>query len=134
MREERPDGTLGRRIPADRRILEFRDAVRRAWKAPDKRSRLYAVIPMLARFARREGSPESAIERALFYLLDDGHLARVCGNAECPAPYYWARRPNQKYCSGDCALPAQRETKLRWWQTKGAERRRAAAARRLKKR
>ena len=38
-----------------------------------------------------------------------------CENSSCPAPYFVARRRDQKYCSADCAGPAKRAAKLKWW-------------------
>jgi hypothetical protein len=42
------------------------------------------------------------------------HLV-YCGNPECPAPYFIATRKDQRYCSDDCAAPAKRQAKLKWW-------------------
>lgn len=45
-----------------------------------------------------------------------------CRNPGCLAPYFFARRKDQRYCSVDCAGPAKREAKLRWWhQNKGGK-------------
>jgi len=41
--------------------------------------------------------------------------ARHCSNPECPAPYFFAERKGQKYCSVKCAADGQREAKRRWW-------------------
>jgi hypothetical protein len=38
-----------------------------------------------------------------------------CRNPRCPAPYFFIRRRDQRYCSADCAGPAKKEAKLRWW-------------------
>jgi len=38
-----------------------------------------------------------------------------CRNPDCPAPYYFRGRRDQRYCSSDCASPAKRAAKLRWW-------------------
>jgi len=38
-----------------------------------------------------------------------------CRNPECPAPYFFARRRDQRYCSAVCAGPAKKAAKLRWW-------------------
>ena len=38
-----------------------------------------------------------------------------CRNPGCPAPYFFARRHDQRYCSSVCAGPAKRAAKLRWW-------------------
>jgi len=39
----------------------------------------------------------------------------ICRNAECPAPYFIAARRDQKFCSNDCASPAKKAAKLKWW-------------------
>jgi hypothetical protein len=46
---------------------------------------------------------------------------RVCGNPECPAPYFIARKRSHKYCSQACAAPAIRELKRTWWKEHGRE-------------
>jgi hypothetical protein len=38
-----------------------------------------------------------------------------CRNPECPAPHFFPRRRDQRYCSAVCAGPAKRAAKLRWW-------------------
>jgi hypothetical protein len=43
----------------------------------------------------------------------------ICRNQKCAAPYFFLRRWDQQFCSQDCALPAQRAAKLRWWNKQG---------------
>lgn len=63
--------------------------------------------------------PEVALtsfEAAIFYLqtqLTD--KLRRCPNPTCPAPYFFATKKGQKFCSTACAEPAQRESKRKWW-------------------
>jgi hypothetical protein len=55
-------------------------------------------------------------EAAMFHLqtrLTD--KIRRCPNQTCPAPYFFAAKRAQKFCSTKCAEPAQREAKRRWW-------------------
>jgi hypothetical protein len=40
---------------------------------------------------------------------------KVCANKHCPVPYFISKRKDQKYCSDECAAPAKREAKRRWW-------------------
>jgi hypothetical protein len=47
-------------------------------------------------------------------LMHAEHLG-VCRNLECPTPYFIASRKDQRYCSQECAWPAKREAKLKWW-------------------
>jgi len=105
----------------------FRDALRSIWRAPDLRTKEWRI------FRLREGDltttasfvlaaqppPLSPFEQAILYLLKRAHQTRFCENPSCPAPYFLAGRSSQKYCSEDCALPAQREYKRRWWKQHG---------------
>ena len=38
-----------------------------------------------------------------------------CRNPNCPARCFLKARRDQRYCGADCAGPAKREAKLRWW-------------------
>lgn len=114
-------------------VLGLRNLVRRAWIAPDIRTREYLLflaqredlIAGDARYINNEFtgqlSPPSQIEQALIYLRRCGNLARYCANADCPAPYFIAKRKSQKYCTDACSAPAQREFKRRWWADHGEE-------------
>jgi hypothetical protein len=74
--------------------------------------------------------PPTPFEQALSYLVKLSDKARYCANVECPAPYFFVQRKNQRYCSEICAAPAQRELKRKWWAEYGEEWR---AARQSKK-
>lgn len=65
--------------------------------------------------------PPTPFEQALTYLVKAGDRARYCANPECPAPYFFVKRKNQRYCSEICAAPAQRELKRKWWAKHGEE-------------
>lgn len=65
--------------------------------------------------------PPTPFEQALSYLVKAGDRARYCANPECPAPYFFVKRKNQRYCSEICAAPAQRELKRKWWAKHGEE-------------
>jgi hypothetical protein len=39
----------------------------------------------------------------------------ICRNIDCPAPYFIASRRDQKFCTEECASPAKKAAKLRWW-------------------
>jgi len=43
----------------------------------------------------------------------------ICRNDQCAAPYFFTRRRDQRFCSQDCAWPAQKAAKLRWWNKHG---------------
>lgn len=63
---------------------------------------------------------ELPIEKAFDYLVKHHNRARYCLNAECPAPYFFASRHSQRYCSEVCAQSGERETKRKWWAKHGA--------------
>jgi hypothetical protein len=65
--------------------------------------------------------PPTPFEQALSYLVKSTDKARYCANPECPAPYFFVKRKNQRYCSEICAAPAQRELKRQWWAEHGEE-------------
>jgi hypothetical protein len=53
-----------------------------------------------------------------FHALD---RMRYCLNPECPAPYFFAKKRRQKYCTEECAGAGQRESKRIWWAEHGTE-------------
>jgi hypothetical protein len=55
------------------------------------------------------------VEAAIFHLRRNRKRALHCPNPDCPAPYFFASKKGQKYCSSECAKPSQRESKRRWW-------------------
>jgi hypothetical protein len=66
--------------------------------------------------------PQTLLQEALYYLMQNSSLAKVCANREsCPAPYFIAPRSNTRYCSEDCLNYKQRESKREWWQEKGEQ-------------
>ncbi len=63
-----------------------------------------------------EPPPSSPFEATLFHFQTViADRAKHCQNPECPAPYFIAAKRWQKYCSEECAGPALRESKRRWW-------------------
>lgn len=58
-----------------------------------------------------------------FTLLHYSQRLGICANEKsartpqgtCVTPYFIKYRPQQQFCSEECALPAQRESKRRWW-------------------
>ena len=55
------------------------------------------------------------VEAAIFHLRHNRRRARCCPNPGCPAPYFFASKKGQKFCSPECAKPSQKESKRRWW-------------------
>jgi hypothetical protein len=114
----------------------------RLWIEPDARIREWAVFVLryqlytMERDRSLEGEfldispnsdtlphipPPRPLEQALSYLVKFADRARYCANPECPAPYFFVKRKNQRYCSEICAAPAQRELKRQWWAEHGEE-------------
>lgn len=54
-------------------------------------------------------------EAAVYWLQNNQRLMLRCGGPMCAAPYFFRQEKGQKYCSPECADPARRESKLRWW-------------------
>jgi hypothetical protein len=125
-------------------LKEVHRALAMAWRRPTVLSRQLGIIQLLAIYVspRGFGSYGAISERAESWasLLESGFDSfflvglravqiadrmRYCPNPTCPAPYFIARRRSQKYCSDDCALPAQRELKRAWWKEHGDEWRKA---------
>ena len=65
------------------------------------------------------GEIQPDFEAPLALLAYCAHLCmnrmRVCGNEDCPAPYFVAERRDQRFCSSACAAPSKRAAKLRSW-------------------
>jgi len=116
-------------------LLPLRAFVRHLW-AGDTRTKQIGIAKILERFfgigfrdpavgpwtadshwfQASAPPPESSCERIVRHL---GDRTSVCANADCPAPYFFAIRRGQKYCSEVCAGPAQREFKRSWWRDYG---------------
>lgn len=125
-------------------IWRLGQMLRGVWDQPEHRTREWGAFLLLLSVRTAAGSrhgsvwgfdgplpPPSPFEEVLLHLTRSGDRARHCQNPDCPAPYFFAKRRSQKYCSDGCALPAQREAKRRWWAERGTEWRqqRPAAAR-----
>jgi hypothetical protein len=138
--ERHPDELIEAEIIHNYWLLPLRGAVRTVWLLPDlrrKRLAVYAIVTQLV----SPGDPQfsfgpvhsysdffnetlrlsSGMIQILDQLVDERSyfLARKCLNPECPSPFFFARRRKQKYCSEVCAMPAQRDSKRRWWREHG---------------
>jgi hypothetical protein len=123
-------------------LPSLREFVRRVWTLQDPRRRDWAVdafrywLYTLQRDKSLEGEflninpdsnwfpqipPPTPFEQALLYLVKYADKACYCRNPECPAPYFFTKRKNQRYCSESCAAPAQRDMKRKWWAEHGEE-------------
>jgi len=125
------------KMPARRFFQAFQNWLRSIWIAKDMRLRFYLASPVLTSLAAKkrlwkwfsaklEDFADSPVcfdplpkpkpfERAIWHLVYSIGRSRRCQNRECPAPYFWARRRTQKFCSSICAGPAKRKAKRRWW-------------------
>ena len=72
-------------------------------------------------YAREKAPPWTPLEQVLYYFQRHAERARRCSNPECPAPYFFATKKGQKYCSSKCSAPAQRDQKRRWWRENRAK-------------
>jgi hypothetical protein len=125
-------------------IFMLQNGLRNIWQAEDSRTKAWGIFRLIDEIEIQLANPPSlitlgalswssgkvmtlpapsAFEQAMEYLRNNGHLAHVCANPECPAPYFLAIRKSQKYCNADCATPSQREFKRKWWVEHGRIRR-----------
>ena len=119
-------------------IFNLQFLLRRAWERPTPLDRethlsqtLLKVHEQFLRVTERKragGMEYDAIWQAFGRIVIGlTHAQRVsdrmrrCENSSCPAPYFVARKRTQKYCSEECAAPAQREQKKAWWNEHGEE-------------
>ena len=125
-------------------LVPLRDAIRFLWTS-DLRTKQWGIFRILEKFFARGDrglavgpvtddvecfsgnslGPVTPCERIFMQLMQ--HTS-VCGNSACPAPYFFAQRRSQKYCSEECAAPAQREFKRKWWSEHGPKWRASRAA------
>jgi len=72
--------------------------------------------------AARDTAPAlTPFERVAYHFHRIAERARRCANSECPAPYFFAVKKGQKYCSSKCSAPSQRDQKRRWWRENRAK-------------
>lgn len=124
-------------------VLPFREELRSVWRIPDWRTREWRVFKLREAIIKHDPFPFATynaiaamepippltpFEQTLLHLLKSVDRARCCGNPDCPAPYFFAKRRSQKYCTDACSKPAQREFKKRWWAEKGPQWRKARKA------
>jgi hypothetical protein len=112
-------------------LLLLSDFIQQAWSSPDLREREWKLF--LARKqiwdllmpedweAPLNAPPRIPLEEAVLYLQTQERRARRCANIDCPAPFFFANRKNQKFCRDECAAPAKSAAKKRWWEERGSE-------------
>ena len=74
--------------------------------------------------------PQTLLQEALHYLLRNIRNVKICGNPDCPAPFFIGGR--SRYCSTDCSASIQAEAKRSWWQSHGEEWRRSRVSKKPK--
>jgi hypothetical protein len=120
--------------PLPKELGQLRETLRRMWKEPDVRTRdwiaynlrFYELVRVDFALVNpevtgRQLPPPTPFEQCLLHLGKCADRARYCANPSCVAPYFFARRRSQRYCSDACAVPAQQEYKRRWWDEHGNE-------------
>jgi hypothetical protein len=123
-------------VIGDRFLTEI---LRRAWNSSDAREREWCCFRLREVYSsmvrRHDMTPEqrekedldvtvtgprylappiSAFEAAVFH-FQHSKRARRCRNAECFAPYFFASKRGQEFCSIACARPVRLESQRRWW-------------------
>ena len=107
-----------------RRVPGFAGLTPRPWGSSD---------PWVADFRLRRIVPNPDSLRAILVsaVLEWSGRFAICGNPQCPVPYFVARREDQRYCErGDCTAYAQRQYALAWWNKEGRKRRAKRSKRR----
>jgi hypothetical protein len=127
-------------------VATVRAWLRKAWDAPDLRHQEWFIYKLREHYElwryravdavshiggpveapRSDGPPPlNEFERLMYHFQRIVDRARHCENPECPAPYFFAVKRGQRYCSSKCSAPAQRQAKLNWWRSKGNARRKS---------
>ncbi len=106
--------------------------LRMAWDSPSLRKQewyLADIEGFYHRVLNRFGDPPTValpLEALVYYFRRNSNRALHCPNPDCPAPYFLSTKKGQRYCSEQCAIPAQRAAKLRWWNANRKTRERKA--------
>jgi hypothetical protein len=102
-------------IPGKQQVVDLLLAA--ATKSPD-RIGLFAPLA----FGHVEFGAKNFPGQLLIAILENWPHMVVCGNPDCPAPYFFAKRSTQKYCErGECTRYAVRKKALNWWTNKRAK-------------
>jgi hypothetical protein len=108
-------------------LFDLGRRLREAWDQPDLRKREKLLIVLQTQYweGLHPGAQELADPPVFDHIMD--HLREVantwrakhCANPDCPTPYFIAAKRSYKYCSPDCADPAQKQFKREWWSKNG---------------
>jgi hypothetical protein len=66
-------------------------------------------------YALQDAPTIGPFEAAIYWAQSNQKLMLYCANPACAAPYFFRTEKGQRYCSPDCANPARKEAKLKWW-------------------
>ena len=114
VRTENPDLIDFADIDAVERLLELGRIYQVRGDDPSQRARFFET--WAAGTDLLEDVPRiSPFEAAVYWLQINQKLMVYCEGPVCPAPYFFRAEKGQKYCSPECADPARREAKLKWW-------------------
>jgi hypothetical protein len=71
----------------------------------------------LTDYALQEVPRISPFEAAIYWLQINHTLMLRCANPLCNTPYFFRpeKSKRQDYCSPECADPARKQAKLKWW-------------------
>jgi hypothetical protein len=78
------------------------------WGGPD-------AVRRLSDYALQDVPRICPFEAAIYWLQLNHGLMIHCAGPLCEAPYFFRTERRQKFCSPECADPARREAKLKWW-------------------
>jgi hypothetical protein len=104
-RKERPDATPGEMI-CNRWLSQSETRLLARW---DQNHR--ELIP----------SPADLPAHLVYGCLLWGDRLSYCQNPQCAGPWFIGTRSGQQYCSNDCAWPAKKAAKLKWWKANRAK-------------
>ena len=103
--------TQGHLVPESLRITKLKDLELGEYKVQGDIS----LIPNW-RTGQIEFAPSNFLGQLVTAVLENWRDFRVCGNPECAAKFFYAKRRNQRYCErGDCSKYAQQQHALKWW-------------------
>lgn len=96
-----------------KRLRELEEMSRHRRDDPIQRARFFRHWMGLDDFQYAPGI--CPFESAIYWLQANQRLMLHCGGPMCAVPYFFRTERGQKFCSPECADPARREAKLRWW-------------------
>jgi hypothetical protein len=119
-------------------LLNCRDRLRHAWSAPQEEKQdfvddlvhhsaiKYGIAGFIAPITagRLTAAPQHFLSQLAVAILENWPSFAICGNPECGASHFLAKRKTQKYCErGPCTDYAQRQYARSWWNKEGQKRR-----------